>query len=147
MKEVAWWLGILFVVAVGGFLVVYRMAQPQGHPMKPARPVENHSVGRSDHTGTPLADADKIGAWVMAEDFVRGGLKAPSTARFGSVFGGDYQRPDDCVSVLGGGRYRVVGWVDAQNSFGALIRNNFVCVLRDRGNDMWRCEELIILPR
>lgn len=85
--------------------------------------------------------SQKISAWVMAQQFVEEQLKSPSTASYGSVFG-DYQDPDEVVSDLGGGRYTVIGWVDAQNSFGAILRRPFVCELKSLGDDKWRCLSL-----
>lgn len=73
----------------------------------------------------------------MAQQFVKDNLKSPSTADFGGVFS-DYQDPDQVVTVLGDGKFRVRAWVDAQNAFGATIRNRFVCVLEYVGNDRWR---------
>lgn len=81
-----------------------------------------------------------IEAWVMAQDFVKQGLKSPSTASFGSVWS-EYQKPDKCVTALDGDRYRVVGWVDSQNAFGATIRNRFALTLQYLGNDQWQCVE------
>lgn len=87
-----------------------------------------------------------ITAQTMAEKFVRNSLRSPSTASFGSFFG-ESQDPRECVTDLGGGHYRVVGWVDAQNGFGAMIRSNFVCEVQDLGNDQWMIVNCRILPR
>lgn len=57
-------------------------------------------------------------AYVMIQDGVRNQLKAPSTAKFPTFFGRGSRREDDCI-------YRIVGYVDAQNSFGAMLRANF----------------------
>jgi hypothetical protein len=84
---------------------------------------------------------DKTAAWVMAQKFVKDGLKAPATADFGSVFG-DYQNSNDIVTDLGRGKFRVVAWVDAQNSFGAKIRNHFVCELENVAGNTWRLTSL-----
>ena len=86
----------------------------------------------------------KIEAWVMAQQFVEDNLKSPGSADFGGVFN-DYQDPDDVVTDLGGGKFRVTAWVDAQNSFGATIRTAFVCELEYAGNDRWRLTDLVFL--
>lgn len=59
-------------------------------------------------------------------DWVRGKLKAPTTAKFSGdqVTGG----PDE---------WTVTGYVDAQNSFGAQIRSAWSCDIRLDG-DTWR---------
>jgi len=84
---------------------------------------------------------DKIDAWVMAQQFIERELKAPSSAEFGSVWGGDYQDPDKVVTDLGNGKFIVSGWVDAENSFGAKIRTYFVCELEYIGDEKWRLIE------
>lgn len=77
----------------------------------------------------------------MTQQFVADRLKSPSSADFGGLFS-DYQDPDEVVTALGGGEFRVVAWVDAENSFGANIRTHFVCELKYIGNDRWRCTSL-----
>lgn len=84
--------------------------------------------------------ADPIGAWCMAEKFVRGNLRCPSTADFG------WQTARECVAYHGKGRYTATGWVDAQNGFGAMIRSRFVCKMTNAG-DNWRCTSIDITGR
>src|SRR4030042_1131474 len=78
------------------------------------------AIGSSDNGGK--SGPDKSGAFVMSQDFVKKQLKAPSTADFPWY-------DDSFVTDLGGGRYIVSAYVDAQNSFGAQIRSNYTCVL------------------
>lgn len=58
-------------------------------------------------------------AWTCAKKIVKDSLKSPSTAKFCSF-------PESEVKHLGNGEYMVTGWVEAQNSFGALLRQSFV---------------------
>lgn len=58
-------------------------------------------------------------AWSCAQNIVEGELKSPSTADFCSFTEAE-------VTHLGNGEYMVSGWVDAQNSFGAILRQSFV---------------------
>jgi hypothetical protein len=68
-------------------------------------------------------------AKVMCENFVEDRLKAPGTADFSGIFD---------TSISGSGNsYTVSGYVDAQNSFGAKIRSDYTCQIRDNGNDQW----------
>lgn len=60
----------------------------------------------------------------FAKEFVKNGLKAPSTAVFPSS-DGEYS-----VSTLAENTFTVVGYVDAENSFGAKLRSKFVVKLR-----------------
>jgi hypothetical protein len=79
----------------------------------------------------------EIEAWVMAEFYVKACLKSPSTADFGSIWGGDYQNPKTHVSYLGNKEYLVRGWVDSQNAFGATVRTDFSLKLKDEGDYSW----------
>lgn len=63
------------------------------------------------------AEAAAFGARYTCERHVKSRLKAPSTAKF------EVERS----SLLGVGRYRVIGYVDAENSFGAMLRSAYVC--------------------
>lgn len=54
------------------------------------------------------------------EEDVRARLKAPSTAEF----------VDDPRVVEGADGYQVTGQVDAQNGFGAMIRNTYTCLAK-----------------
>lgn len=69
----------------------------------------------------PSGDAKRV----CQEEFVPKRLKAPKTAEFTGV----------TVSESDG-VYTVTGSVDAQNSFGALIRSTFTCKVRETG-DNW----------
>lgn len=81
---------------------------------------------------------DKAMAHVMSEDFVKARLKSPGTAKF--------QMYDPAnVRDLGDGVYEVRGYVDAQNGFGATIRNRYYCKLRYAGNDKWIAEKVELL--
>lgn len=83
-------------------------------------------------------DDDSIGesdAWVCAQDVVEKNLKSPSSAKFclmseASIY---YNGEED-----GGSRYTVSGYVDAQNSFGAMIRKNFTVNLTVTKDDYKR---------
>lgn len=76
------------------------------------------------------------GAQTAAENFVRARLKAPSTARFNPLLEGR-------VSVLSNGKCLVEGWVDAQNSFGAMLRTPWRIIMIDVG-DRFRLDVLQI---
>jgi len=69
-------------------------------------------------------------AFVMSQDCVRSLLKAPRTAKF--------PWSADSVSYQGNGRYYVVGHVDAENGFGAMLRNNYSVTMIYDG-ETWQC--------
>lgn len=66
------------------------------------------------------APADALDAYTACTRFVGNRLKAPATARFQ-----DYR--DVAVSHPAGGGFRVRGYVDSQNSFGAMLRTQWNC--------------------
>jgi hypothetical protein len=105
----------------------------------------HETSGPSSSNRAESSSPDKISAWVMAQHFVEARLKSPGTAEYGSVWGGTYQSPDDCVMSLGKNRYEVRGWVDAQNAFGAKMRSKFIVRLEYLGNEKWRLTEEPIL--
>lgn len=79
---------------------------------------------------------DDIGAWVMAKSFVEDRLKSPSSAKFPWYSEDRVTRLDECA-------FLVEGYVDAQNSFGATIRTDFLLRLKYmRGSDSYRLENL-----
>lgn len=62
--------------------------------------------------------------WVDAQEAVKNELKSPSTADFPWGY-------DDYVTDNGDGTYSVSAYVDAENSFGAKVRSNFSCTVKD----------------
>ncbi len=85
---------------------------------------------------------DSIAAYIMMEDFVTRRLKSPTSARFPGI--SERQRH---VTALGNGKYRIESWVDAQNAFGAQIRNRFVGEILQVDEDQWRLISLSLSPR
>lgn len=83
-------------------------------------------VAAQEEKPSPLS---KSQVWNLAKDAVRLHLKSPSSASFGGILS-DTQDPDKAVQRLTETVYGVTGWVDADNSFGAKLRQNFYCELR-----------------
>lgn len=88
-------------------------------------------IGCSDET--KVKKPDRLGAYVMSQQFVIKQLKAPSTAEF-PVF------EEDMVIPLGKNRFKVTSYVDAQNSFGAMIRTPYTCIVKNTEGDTWQLE-------
>ncbi len=76
-------------------------------------------------------------AYVMSHQFVRNSLKAPRTAKF--PYSGD---EGVSISKSSDNVYAIRGYVDSENSFGAMIRTEYRCVLRYIGDDNWQLEDL-----
>lgn len=75
-------------------------------------------------------------AYLMMQDFVEKTLKAPSTAKFPRRYDGPK------IVKLKNQQYLIESWVDAQNSFGAMIRTRFTCIIKQVDNDYWRLVSL-----
>lgn len=111
-------------------------------------------------TMTPLPTVDignKVDAGIMCERFVTDRLKAPSTTDFGGVFSNRTESMfvekdnlnvfsvDESKIIYNTGAWIVTGSVDAQNSFGAIIRSKFYCVLDyDIVNGRWYLIDIMI---
>lgn len=74
-------------------------------------------------------------ATVLCQSHIKDRLKAPSTAKFPGPFSGDYAQPS-----LSNNTWTYIVSVDAQNSFGAMIRSTFACVI-DASADTITAEE------
>jgi hypothetical protein len=75
-------------------------------------------------------------AW-EAQLLVKARLKAPSTA--------DFQAASEAHVLDLGDEFDVTSYVDAQNSFGAKLRQNFIVKLR-RDGEKWKLLDLEMLP-
>lgn len=71
----------------------------------------------------------------MCQQFLEDRLRAPSTADYPWGY-------SEYTTDLGGGKYRVRSYVDAQNGFGAQIRTNYDCTVQHAGGDRWTLESL-----
>lgn len=60
-------------------------------------------------------------ARIMSEELVKQRLKSPSSAKFSA---------SPFIELLGNKTYSVTGYVDSQNSFGAMIRTRYNAVVR-----------------
>lgn len=75
-------------------------------------------------------------AFVYGKEYVKQNLKAPSTAKFGSYGNSSVQHYTGCKFV-------VTGYVDSQNSFGAMLRSNYSVTLTPSGLG-WTLENISI---
>ena len=88
------------------------------------------STGSSDRT-TPSRVPPEFEARAECRMAVVNSLKAPSSAEFVTIQ----------AKQTSPGRWTVGGQVDAQNSFGAMIRSHFICEAVESGTG-WRVERL-----
>lgn len=85
----------------------------------------------------PPSEHSDSRALIEARDFVKARLKAPRTAKWPGLFA-----TDEKVTHLGDGTYAILSYVDAENTFGAMVRTHYVCKVRYVGEGEWRLEEL-----
>jgi hypothetical protein len=81
-------------------------------------------------------EAERLDAFAYAQTFVKRELKSPSTAQF-SI------QKDAVITKLDDGKYKVESFVDAQNSFGAMLRKSFIVIMH-KNDDNWYCDYLEI---
>ncbi len=79
-------------------------------------------------------------AYAVMQDYVKKRLKSPASADF--PWSGE-----DGVSIvpLGDQEYRILGYVDAQNSFGAKLRTRYIGIIKNTDMGQWQLKELAIL--
>lgn len=113
--------GCLFVIAVVIFLAIAGVCSGDN--------------GGGSGGGGQSSGHDPLEAYVICQQFVEDRLKAPSTAEFGGPY-------SQVTTHNGGGEYTVDTYVDAENSFGAMIRNDFVCTVQHTSGDTYRLVSL-----
>lgn len=91
---------------------------------------ENQKNGPSEPTDPAVADESRQ-AERACRQYVEQQLKAPATAK--------YQTPN---TSRDGPEYTVTGTVDSQNSFGALIRTPYRCIVTSQGGGRWTLDDL-----
>lgn len=74
---------------------------------------------------------DSIDAWINCKDFVTKNLKSPATAEFPAS-----NESGVTIRQAPNAHWIVVGYVDAQNSFGAQLRQTFGCELSYSGTNV-----------
>lgn len=85
----------------------------------------------SDSSMKKVKDGDlKTHVWICAKDVASQSLKSPGKAKFCPIYEAE-------VYSLGGNQYMAMGYVDAQNSYGAEIRTNF-CVWLTKTKDGYK---------
>jgi hypothetical protein len=83
-----------------------------------------------------------ITAFVMAQDFIRRDLRSPSTAEF-PLINAEGVSSTPTTTKTGQCAFTVRTFVDAQNGFGATIRQNYtVTVVPDPDGVNWTMEDI-----
>jgi len=70
-------------------------------------------------------DSVKLVAYDFAAEFVTDSLQEPTTAEFPNT-----KVRLEHIEYLGEKRYRIDSWVDSQDTYGAMTRRNFSCIIK-----------------
>jgi hypothetical protein len=90
----------------------------------------------------PAASPDESAACAMSQTFVRQNLKAPSTATFPAW------SDDTCTVTRRNHIWVVRSYVDAQNSFGAMLRTPYTVEMTySSSRDTWTLTDIAIAAR
>lgn len=82
-----------------------------------------------DSKPSELTDEEKSYCWYLATNAVKAQLKSPSSAKLPFAYN------SDGVSIFQtGSTIFVVGWVEAENSYGAMLRNDFAVTIEKSGS-------------
>jgi len=73
---------------------------------------------------------NSFAAYIMTEDWVKERLKSPSTAKFPD-------EKNEHTFKIDAHRYKIISYVDAQNSFGASIRTKFIAEVEQVNENKW----------
>ncbi len=87
-------------------------------------------VSACSYSSTP-SGPDQYGAMEVCRQFVQNHLKSPSTADFSNESASGY-----------GSTWTVTGSVDSQNSFGGVVRNNYLCKAHSGDGENWTLDRL-----
>lgn len=82
------------------------------------------------NTGTEDVNDDELNiCWALARDEVKAHLKSPSSAKFPFSY-----KNKDVLITKSGDIYTVKAWVEAENSFGTTLKNNFTVTIKKVGS-------------
>jgi hypothetical protein len=70
------------------------------------------------------------------QHYIKNKLKCPSTAKFPSEKESRY-----CVNESGKDTFQIYSWVDSQNTFGAMIRTQFIVKVYEKSGNIKFLEE------
>lgn len=117
---------VAFIVATVVFVIMALNGRESKQPAEPADP--NAWMTRDN----------SVMSYLMMEDYVEARLKSPSTAEFPGILDGF----SDHVTATGNQTYRIVSYVDSQNSFGAMIRTRFSGEIKQISEYQWQLVSL-----
>jgi hypothetical protein len=124
-------LAICLFVALPLLLIGHCMFKPSPPPPSP------------EAIAAKQQEMDSIDARTWAKIYVKNSLKAPTTAKFQDEFDFGVAPAKDRKGKTLKDVWEVSGYVDAQNSFGAMLRNNWYVKLVKNGGK-WIPTKIVI---
>jgi len=98
---------------------------------------ENAAIKRKEKHAKECGEKNEMLAYVMSQDFVKQRLKSPATA--------DFPYLPKITRAIGDCKYKIIAYVDSQNSFGALLRATYsATMLHNYETGGWLALELDI---
>lgn len=96
-----------------------------------------------DGSDNASSSTNKQGSAVMCERFIKkdSRIKSPGSLKFSGV-------SETKIKVVKSNQpfqYKVTGWIDSQNDFGAYKRNRYSCLITKSNKDTWKLNELQFL--
>lgn len=113
----------IFIVVIG---IVITIPVYNANPGLKLFQTEKVEIDRDDYGNSSSR------AFIDAKSEVEKQLKAPSTAEFCKEY--------ETEIIRNGNTWSIEGWVDAQNSFGAMLRNDFVVKITYTAKDTYNVE-------
>lgn len=83
-------------------------------------------------TRDPSEGGNETMAFVMCQKPITNQLRSPSSSIFPNLGTSGVSS-----THLGGGTYLVVGYVDSQNGFGAMLRSEWSCKIKENQDKTW----------
>jgi len=124
------WQGLLLILFVLGII-----AQAfEDKPSTPKAPPKDEATIKAEKQYA----ADDMDARIYAKLYVEKALKAPATAKWPSSTSYYVENAKDKKGNHLKDVWEVSGYVDSQNSFGAMIRSQWYVKLKKTGTDSWK---------
>ena len=123
--------GLVVLIALGA-IIVFGLKSCFGVSDKSSAP-------KAELTSAQILSKRKVNAYIQSQMCVEGILKAPSTAKFPY---GDC----DLIPQINDSTFLVISYVDAQNAYGAMVRNYYRCVIVENAESKFECLETRFIP-
>ena len=98
------------------------------------------SCSESNENKIMSEEDQKFSAYYNSQECVKELLKSPSTAEFPSG-------SEQFVTRIDNDTFLINSYVDSQNSFGAMLRTNYVCQITLNNNDTYTCDSIKLLEQ